>query len=196
MTLIIALRDRTRIYLAGERLGSSSQHRVKLRDPKVFQVGPAYIGGCGSFRMLQVLEFELHLPEYRFENETPRNYMVKQFIPVVRATFEKHGILRRADAEDDKGGNFLVILGGEVFDVQEDFSVLRSDKPYEAIGSGEDFAKASLMSTEGLGLEPRGRLKLAFDAAAEFSTGVGREFDVLEIELRSERKRRKGTKED
>ena len=63
MTCIAAAIDEKEMVVGGDSAGVGGWGLDLRADPKVFRNGPLVIGGAGSFRMLQLLQFELSVPK-------------------------------------------------------------------------------------------------------------------------------------
>jgi hypothetical protein len=94
----------------------------------------------------------------------------------------------------DKGGTCLIGVKNQLWELQDDFSVLRSVRGYGACGSGYEYAMGSMMTgvahspiNTGLnghgyrttGQDPIQILKLAIKVAGTFSPSVGMDSVVI-----------------
>ena len=70
----------------------------------------------------------------------------------------------------------------KLYSVESDFQVGESLDNYAACGSGEDFALGSLATTEGLGLSPEERIRVALQAASKFSVSVAPPYQIINTE--------------
>ena len=148
-------------------------------DAKVFINGEFAFGYTSSFRMGQLLEHEFTPPVPR-EGEGGMAYMVKRFIPAVKACL-KSGGYQRNDSGQDFGGTFLVGYRGELYEVESDYQVARVLQGYHACGCGHDLVLGSLHATDQFEIEPRVRIAMALEAAQAFSAGVREPFTLVEV---------------
>ncbi|HPR05048.1 MAG TPA: hypothetical protein PLI17_00230 [Denitromonas sp.] len=136
--------------------------------PKVFRNGPCLIGYCGSFRMGQVLEHCLAIPE-RGANEAPEEFMVTRFIEAVRTEFRKQGVLS-IEQNKETGGQFLVGYAGRLFSVNNDFHVGDMRDGFDCIGSGAPVGLGAMKALEDL--PPRKRLERSLEITAYYVADV------------------------
>ena len=104
------------------------------RDPKVFTLGDFVIGFTTSYRMGQLLQFNLEIPCHHDEVSLFA-YMVTVFIDAVRECLKTGGYAEKAK-EVEKAGTFLVGYKGHLFRIEGDYQVAESALSYDAIGCG------------------------------------------------------------
>ena len=135
MTCIIGIEFEGKVYLAGDKLGSNGWTGSEYHCPKVFENGDGIFGYTSSYRWGQLLEFGLtDVLAPKDINEMHR-WMVTSLVPSIQK------VLKGGDY-NDKGKNALIGINGQLWEHQDDLSVLRSTNGYAAIGSGETFANA------------------------------------------------------
>lgn len=181
MTCIVGMISNNSVTLGADSAGVSGLDVVIRKDPKIFKVGEFVIGCTSSFRMIQLLRFSLKLPD--IGSKDVYEYMCTDFINSVRKTFKKGGYLQKDSAGDERGGIFLVGIRGRLFKISGDFQVGESVDTFEAIGSGEDYAKGSLYDTcpsrNPSKFLTEDRIIRALETAEKFNAGVVAPF-VLE----------------
>lgn len=186
MTCIVGFRHAQGIIVGGDSAGSDGYVIQRNVRPKVFKNGEFLIGYTTSFRMGQVLEFDLHPPVVP-PGEDPLTSMVARFIPEVRKALKESGFAE-VENNQETGGVFLVAFRGRLFAVQRDFSVLEAMDGYDACGSGEEYALGALHSVMPPGYFPgtassqtaRAAVVRALEAAAHFNPGVRGPFTILD----------------
>lgn len=137
------------------------------------------IGYTTSFRMGQILEYELKLPEHP-EDMNALKYMITKFVPEVKKIFAEHW-KKPKDGEDGNGGEFLCGYKGRLFHLYSDLQVSERMQHYDSCGCGEGYALGSLFSSGKSKMQPLKRLELALQAAEEFSAGVGKPFHFISV---------------
>jgi len=182
MTCIVGLKHGDHIYMGGDRAASSGSLIFECHDSKVFiktdaRGNPFMMGYTSSFRMGQLLQYDLVIPEY--SQGSVMQYMVSDFIKACR-TCLKDGGYTRVDENTERGGTFLVACYGELFTIFDDFQVFRKGN-FSVIGSGEEPALGSLFTTQSLDMSPEMRVKTALDTAVYFTPSVRPPFDILSI---------------
>lgn len=178
MTCIVGLIDGNRVWMGGDSAGVSGLDITVRADPKVFRNGSFLIGFTSSFRMGQLLNFKLRLPEQEAGADVFR-YMVTEFVDAVRECLKEGGYAQRNN-DAETGGSFLVGYRGRLFSIQSDYQVCEASRGFHAIGCGADYALGALAANAGL---PAGqRVRQALDVAETFSGGVRSPFRIDCIE--------------
>lgn len=178
MTCIAALVHDGKIWMAGDSAGVGSSDIEIRKDPKVFQKGPFLIGFTSSFRMGQILQYNLVTTAQPFKKMDDFQYMVSVFVEDVRKCFSKHGFNTSTNGQD-AGGSFLVGYRGKIYKIESDYQVGESVDPFNSVGCGSQEALASLYSTQLTDWPPETRLQIALEAAAYYNTGVRAPFNML-----------------
>jgi ATP-dependent protease HslVU (ClpYQ) peptidase subunit len=133
--------------------------------------------------MGQIIEFAEDIPclTDKFKNNGYA-YLVKEFIPHIRKLFKDEGFTTIKNNEE-KGGNFLVGINGELFEIQSDFSVLRSTDGFSSVGSGESYALGAVkVLLNGYRISPIPTIiKEALEVSEHFSSSVRSPFYVLSL---------------
>ncbi len=172
MTCIAGIVDSGHVYIGADS-ASVAGHTIAVRsDSKVFHGGEFLIGFGTSFRMGQLLQHRLVLPEPPADCEL-HTFMVREFAEAVRDCLKEGGFAGEEDGSE-RGGHFLVGVRGRLFHVGGDYQVAEYASGFAAIGSGEDFALGSLHSTAGQ--PPQKRVLTALEAAERFAWALRRPF--------------------
>jgi len=174
MTCIIGLVSDGKVYMGGDSAGARGWTVRPMQNPKVFEVGPFIIGGEGSNRMYDVLQY--HLKVQPQDGESDHEYMICQFAEAVRATLKEHGVAK-IENNVEKGGIFLVGYRGHLYWADSDFQISEDIDGYDACGCGQEFALGAMMALEEL--PPKKRIRRALEIAAHFSGGVMEPFTVI-----------------
>ena len=179
MTCIVGLISGETIYMGADSAGVNDANLdfARRKDSKVFKRDNMIIGFTSSFRMGQLLRFDLKVPEHR-RNKDVYEYMVTDFMKAVRKCFLDGGFTEK-EHNVESGGEFIVGYRGRLFHIMDDFQVGENEDSYLAIGSGESFALGSLYSSEHL--EPDERVELALSAAENFNAGVRSPFVIEKL---------------
>ena len=179
MTCIIGLLSDGVAYIGGDSCGSNGWTEEDCAHSKVFRVGDFVIGGTTSFRMLDLLEYSLTIPEKRpWTDEDLEKFMRTAFVNAVRSCLKDGGFATKK-SEAELGGTFLVGYKGHLWRVQNDYSIITRTK-YDSVGCGQMVAFGSLFATETIGnLSAEHRVTAALLAAEEHVCGVRGPFNVL-----------------
>jgi hypothetical protein len=170
MTAIVGLVDKQTgdLFIGADSAGVAGLDITVRTDPKVFQNGPFLIGGTSSFRMLNILRFKFSPPAQTVHQEDFQ-YMTTDFVDELRKCFSQNGF---GDKDATQCGNFLVGYKGVLYNIMGDYQVGMSAAAYDAAGCGAVYSKGCFFATEGSNLKPAERVKLALEAATNFSGGV------------------------
>ncbi len=176
MALIDKSGDSPKVLIGGDSAGVAGLDITLRKDSKVFVNGDMVIGYTTSFRLGQLLRFNLKPPCDHYDD--PYEYMCTDFINCVRTSFKEGGYINVENSREE-GGLFIVGYKGRIFVVDSDFQVGESHDDYAAVGCGWAYALGSLYMTEymtEMGAFPLAgtdrRVELALSAAEKFSGGV------------------------
>jgi ATP-dependent protease HslVU (ClpYQ) peptidase subunit len=181
MTCIVGLVDNGKVYIGGDSAGVAGLSLQVRADEKVFQNGEFLMGFTSSFRMGQLLRFNLNVPK-QYPDVEDYQYMVTTFVDAVRNCLRDGGYARNKSGEEF-GGTFLVGYKGNLYGIEDDFQVAKYVDGYSAVGCGAEIALGSLHASRCIctDLSPHDRVLLALDASERFSAGVRAPFKVLDI---------------
>lgn len=179
MTCIVGMVTPDSIVIGGDSLGVAGLDATLRKDVKVFQVGEFLIGFTSSFRMGQLLRFNLSVP-LQHPGTDDYGYMVTVFIESVRTCLKNGGFAQRQN-EEESGGSFLVGYNGRLYHIDGDYQVGEGILPYEAIGCGEGFAKGAMAILMESDLPPMAKVDKALRVAERHSVGVRGPFEIVEL---------------
>lgn len=180
-TCIVALRHSGHLYMAGDSAGVNDRLRqYHVITQKVFKKGEYLFGFTSSWRMGQLLQHKLNIPDKRKKIE-PCVHMATEFIEAVRVCLKKGGYMKIED-NVETGGVFLVGYRNMIFLIESNFQVLQILEPYLAVGCGASIALGSLYTSRKK-KNPRAVLRIALEAAERFSAGVRRPFMLVSTEI-------------
>jgi len=181
MTCIVAIAHKNKIYMGADSYGSDGYSGDSVLNPKCF-INDEFIIGCTtSFRIIDLLRYELSVPKlHNEEYNNPDKFMRTHFIRAVRQCFKDNGHTT-INNNNECGGNFLVGYHGALYEIQNDFSVLNKPRYGNSVGSGAAAARGSLWTTRSMKMKPTERLKIALESAVTVNTGVRGPFIMLEL---------------
>jgi hypothetical protein len=178
MTCVVGLLSGGKVYLGGDSCGSDSYTYENCNHPKVFKVGEFIIGGTTSFRMLDLLEYSLVIPEGRpTKLENMDKFMRTTFVDLVRSCL-KNGGFCKIDNSVDQGGTFLIGYKDQLFRMQNDFSII-TQVDYDVVGCGDAAAKGSLFTTKDVKMSVENRITKALESAESVVIGVKAPFHII-----------------
>jgi ATP-dependent protease HslVU (ClpYQ) peptidase subunit len=172
MTCIVGLEHEGRVYLAGDTQGTGGNYKARYTEPKVFMRGSVGFGYTSSYRFGQILEYILPEPVVPNDKKDIPKWLIGTLIPDIKKALKDSGY--------DEGGTCLIAVKGTLWELHDDFCVLRPSCGYSAVGSGHEYAKGAMFMSLGyLEKDPSTLVKKAVLAAGQFSPTVG--IDVTSI---------------
>lgn len=183
MTIIVGLQHAGGVVMGADSISTDGTY-CSQRDGttrKLFRKGPYLIGYTTSFRLGDLLRFEVRwpAPPKRRGDAVLYRHMVSAVVPAIRAAFAAGGAVAAGGAE--QGAELLIAVSGRLFRIGRDHHVAGYLAGYATCGCGEDIANGALHATAGLdGLEPRRRVRLALHAAAAHCVRARGPFFLME----------------
>jgi ATP-dependent protease HslVU (ClpYQ) peptidase subunit len=178
MTCIIGLVDNGKIYMGADYGAASGWNVTATLLPKVFQKRDMLIGYTTSFRMGQLLQFKLSIPDHDEDEKSVEEFIISDVLEAIRKCL-KDGGYSKIENSQEEGGTFLLGYKGRLFGINDDFGVTEEMDGFDACGCGGDFALGAMKAFSNL--EPRKRILRALEIADHFSGGVKPPFRILEI---------------
>lgn len=176
MTCIVGLETKKGVMMGCDSAAVSvDYHSInKTRLKKVFKRGEFLIGYTSSFRMGQLLQYQLSVDQQKNE-QSDLEYLSITFVDAVRDCLDKGGFRQKKD-EVETGGTFLVGYKKQLYKVQGDFSVLSSQDGFMVAGSGESYALGKLWQNNS---KLKARILEALKAAAYFNITVCKPYYIM-----------------
>lgn len=179
MTCIAALVSQDRVFVGGDSAGVAGYDLTVRADEKVFVNGPYVMGFCQSFRLGDLLRYQLKPPSPGRAVDL-RRFMATKFIDAVREVLKTNGLAEKDDNVESFDGSFIVGIRGRMFVIDSDFQVGEPRDPFAAIGCGGQIAQGALYA-QPVTMKPEARIRQALRAAERFSGGVRAPFVVRSI---------------
>ncbi len=168
MTCIVGLVDGDTVWMGGDSAALAGLDLTVRTDPKVFHNGPMLFGFTASFRMGQLLQHALVVPDHHPRVDVQK-YLVTSFMDAVRDCLKTHGWAEK-DKEQEKGGQFLVGYAGQLFRIDNDYQIGIAADGWDTVGCGDSYARGALFASAHL--SGRARVEMALQAAERCSAGV------------------------
>jgi ATP-dependent protease HslVU (ClpYQ) peptidase subunit len=176
MTVIVGLEFNGKVLIAGDIQGTGGNNKVIHTQPKVFNKNGIIFGYTTSYRFGQIIEHGLQNPIVPDNLSEIYKWLITVLIPSIKSSL--------STANYEEGGNCLIGVRGQLWQLQSDFSVLRSVKGYDAIGAGSEYALGSVFTQLSL-LHPKSLenakalLSHAVEVAGIFCPSVGTSSTVI-----------------
>lgn len=167
MSIVIALKEKSIVYMASDTLACTDTGHSFYHFPKVWKTNNEniIIGGVGSARMVETVRFG-----FPYDYDTPSRDTIAAWIL---------DIISKNEIKENDGFSFIVAGNGKAFVATNNGFVLEIDK-YEAIGSGRDLAMGALTISEQMNLQPEERLHRVVQAVMTYDINVG---GLIEINM-------------
>ncbi len=178
MTCIVGIEYDGKVLLGGDIQGTGWNSKVVHTQPKVFNKSGVIFGYTTSYRFGQILEHGLTNPVVPEDDAEVYRWLITVLIPEMRNALKTHGY--------EGGGNCLIGVKNQLWELQDDFSVIRSTLGYASVGSGTEYAIGSVFTALHIrrGLPKtltaaKTIVKNAIMAAGTFCPSVGTESEVI-----------------
>lgn len=181
MSVVVAIETDDCAYMACDSAISSDQGMSLTDKPKIQQIlvggdAQVLVGITGYWQLRARVEYALRrrlsrLDPPRFSSGSADEWLNEVFIWNLRDVVREGGKAKTVEGiETIKSTEFLVCVNGEVFQISDDYCVMRIPKTGWAIGCGCQYALGCL---HGLGesIGPSDRVTKAVEAACEYSWG-------------------------
>ncbi len=148
MTVIVGIECKGAVVIGADSACSDTMTELPLKGTKLARIKAYHpidnqiAGGCGSIRGLQVLQHSFETPA-RKQDQSLEGWLATEYMVVLRDAYKKAGVLTVKD-EVAEGHNFLLGIGGRLFEVMDDFGFMRSHHGYLATGFGWQVALGAL----------------------------------------------------
>jgi len=136
MTCIIGVEVGDKVVIGGDIQGSGRNNKIVHTQPKVFKNGDMGFGYTSSYRFGQIIEHSMTKDFVPTTQSQIYPWLVKEFVPHCQNELEKGKL--------NGGGNCLIGVQGQLWELQSDFSILRSVNGINAVGSGYEYALGAM----------------------------------------------------
>ena len=171
MTCIAGIECNGVVWMGGDSAGTAGNMHQRIRgDKKVFIKGDFIFGFCGSFRVGQLLQYNLELPAQP-EGKEDFAFLVNEFVNAVKSCL-------KAEEGEDAAPYFLFGYKGKLYGMQGDYQVSKAEEGFDAVGSGADIAIGALHTNKAV-KSPKKRLLQALEASALNNAAVRPPFTIL-----------------
>jgi ATP-dependent protease HslVU (ClpYQ) peptidase subunit len=176
MTCIVGLEHGGHVFIGGDIQGTGWNKKVVHTQPKVFSKAGVVFGYTTSYRFGQLIEQVLSDPVIPDDSGAVYRWLITVLVPDIKKMLKAN--------EWEEGGSCLIGVKGQLWELQSDWSVLRSVNGYSSVGSGYEYAHGSLYTslldrTIKTDDEAISIVQNAIRAAGSFSPSVGCESVVI-----------------
>jgi ATP-dependent protease HslVU (ClpYQ) peptidase subunit len=146
MTTIIGVEYANRCVVLGDsRIVGDSKIYSHSDMVKVVTNGNFIIGAAGDVRALQVILHTWKPPvAVAKDKENIFQFMISKVVPSLKQQLNDYGLLDTKSSDKEFELYVLIAFNGNIFEIDSDFAVSRSDSGYYGIGTGGDYALGAL----------------------------------------------------
>ena len=171
MSVVVAIKEGNKVYIGADSQVTKGGTRTTLKNPnnyKVWRVEGAphcLMAQVGAFRDSCIVRcMDRLVTDYNiYRDHICYEFVVKKIVPDIVEELKRYGMLRDEKYVECLDSEFVFAYKDQLYVIGRDKSVIEVDD-YVALGSGEDQAIGSLLSTDGE--EPRERIVKAIKASA------------------------------
>ncbi len=166
MTLVIGSEVPGGVIMAADSAaGKPEEFYVYRHLEKIARRGQYLIGHCGNARIGQVLHHLIEWPEPPSSGPLAP-FLIREVMPMVRRAVQDAGAAQEGRAILGETTVVLVAVGGELYIVGNDLTVVRSEG-LACIGCGRHAAYPAMEALEAAGVEPAiKRIEMALEIVA------------------------------
>jgi len=181
MTCVVAIKTNESIVIGADSAASGNNRVVGRKDKKIFVRKNITFGFAGSFRVGQLLKYQLRIPKKQ-SNIGDAEYIFNVLIAEIIYLLRKNKLIKNNEMDC----TLVIIYNDRIYKVDSDFQNEVTLDDYTAIGDGADVALGALYISyrvTGSLQFPNAIVKSALEASAKFCTTVAPPFNLLEIPL-------------
>jgi len=146
MTTIIAVQGKSKVVFGADSQVTAGNGRVQRHKQmvKITQRGQYIIAGSGECAPCDIAQ-HIWKPPTPQKNDLLDIYhfMIAKVVPSLKACFKEQEY--KWDKEDEESKfNFLIALGGQVFEIADDMSITLDSTGFYGVGSGSPYAIGAL----------------------------------------------------
>lgn len=184
MTIIIGLEDKETgsVWMGGDSAVTTWPNSVDvLREGKIFNIADIMLfGSAGTLRNAQIIKHSLMF-RHQFSEESDMDYLVNGVAESIREILREKGASRIEANIESNVNSWLLGYRGKIYEIDDSYAVVNSARGLTAIGSGRDYAMASMLALKEYEPDPRKRILKTLKLVAELDSYVKPKFHVMEL---------------
>lgn len=150
MTTIVAVQHEDRVTFGADNQVTGGNGRIyrHVQMVKISKVGEYIIAGSGEVAACDIAQHLWTPPIPTAQDKKDiYHFMIAKVMPSLKQAFKDNGYkYDEADEDGETRFAFLIAVGGEVFDVGDDLSVIMDARGFYGVGSGSHYAIGALAS--------------------------------------------------
>jgi len=146
MTAIAGIIDKKNniTYLASDEMGSNGFTGENFKTPKLFRNGVLSVAFCGSYRLGQILKYNLKPRNFEV-GETIDEYVFNYLEKEIRNILKERKFLQEDLGVQSIGGSEIIFaVKDRLFVMQSDLAILEPEHIFVTSGSGKFHLEASI----------------------------------------------------
>jgi ATP-dependent protease HslVU (ClpYQ) peptidase subunit len=163
------------------------QYTLGRGSAKVMKNGQYLLGAAGDVRAINILAYAFTPPKaMQLTGVRLDRFITSKFVPALRECFEEHGYVSRESREQAQHGSVvLVVVNGQIYEIDEDYAWVRDSTGVYAFGSGGEYALGAIYASTGDNIAGLGIVKTekavrdALMIAAKLDSSSGPPFHVM-----------------
>lgn len=193
MTCIVGIEHDGNVWIGGDALAMDSNDGdvTTLAHPKIFMLpgglpGGFVVGHTGGIRGQQALRYGIDWnavlgapmwSERVIPDDRVMHFLCTAFVSAVIKAYRDFGVAVTRDGQE-KGEPFLLGFQGKLYEVEDEFAVIRHVRPYAVVGCGRKYALGALAVLDDQ-VPVEKRIRMALQAAATHNAGVAGPFTIV-----------------
>ena len=145
MTTIVAVQKDDGVYFGADSLVTSTRKYNHPKMVKITQRGHFIISGSGLSSFCDVAQHVWNPPNpTAVDKKDFYHFIIAKVIPSLKQCFKDNDLKLDDEKDDEPRFAFLIAIGGEVFDIADDFAVSLDSSGFYGVGSGSSLAVGAL----------------------------------------------------
>jgi hypothetical protein len=145
MTTICAVQYEDRVVIGADSQVTSNYKYWHPRMVKVSERGQYLIAGSGLSSACDIAQHIWTPPTpTAADRKDLYHFMIAKVVPSLKQCFKDNDFKLEDDKDEETRFAFLIAIGGEVFDLADDFAISIDSSGHYAIGSGSSLALGAL----------------------------------------------------
>ena len=145
MTTIVAVQNKDGVEFGADSLVTAGRKYNHPRMVKISQRGQYIIAGSGLSSFCDVAQHIWIPPKPTVEDRKDYyHFVIAKVIPSLKQVFKDNDLKLDSEKDDEPRFAFLIAIGGEVFDIADDFAISLTSSGFYGVGSGSSLAIGAL----------------------------------------------------
>jgi ATP-dependent protease HslVU (ClpYQ) peptidase subunit len=147
MTTIVAVQYEDKVKFGADSLITATRKYSHPRMAKITQRGQYLIAGAGESAACDIAQHIWVPPKPLVDDKKDLyHFMISRVVPSLKQCFKNNEYKWDSGEDEEARFAFLIAIGGEVFDIADDFAVCMDSDGIYGIGSGSSLAIGALKS--------------------------------------------------